>query len=279
MANCSSEEGPWATLISEALAEVFVRLPFEERLRTVPLVCKGWRRASFDPACWRNVDMEPWFKAKSEVDYGWEWECQEEMEYLVRLVVDRSHGQLRQLRTMLCTNDSVEYIAERCPLLTELSIADSFDVVDDAAIKLALSCPRLERLDLSDCYKVTGKALEMFGIHCPSLVSFSRNMLRSHEFTDVVLPMGDEEALVIATRMQKLEHLELKKSFSLTDFGLMHIATRCKKLESLNLACCSGVSPSALEKVTAVCPNLKSFTKPINPRMHVNQKFLWVLFD
>ncbi|KAL2649355.1 hypothetical protein R1flu_017483 [Riccia fluitans] len=270
---------PWASLMSELLADVFVRLPFEERLTTVPLVCKAWRTATHHPACWRNVDMEPWIKAKGEADYGWEFDCKEELEDVVKLAVDRSHGQLRRLRTMFCSNESVQYIAENCPLLIDLSIAESFHVEDTFALQLAQNCRHLERLDLSDCYSLTARSLEMFGRNCCSLISLSRNTLRSHEFSGVDLPNGDHEAMAIGSHMQALKHLELKKLNLLTDLGLIHIATGCRDLETLNIACCSGVSPRALEKVSAMCPNLKAFIKPINPRMTVSQKLMWMLWD
>ncbi|KAL2649358.1 hypothetical protein R1flu_017486 [Riccia fluitans] len=272
-------EGPWASLMNELLADVFVRLPFEERLKTVPLVCKAWKTASHDPHCWRDVDMEPWIKAKSETNYGWEFDCKEELEDVVKVVVDRSQGQLRRLRTMFCSNESVQYIAENCPLLIELSISESFLVEDESALLVAENCRRLESLDLSDCYVLTTRSVEMFGRNCCSLTSFSRNMARSHEFTGMDLPNGDQEAVAIGCHMHGLKHLELQKSNSLTDFGLMQIAKGCKNVESLDIACCSGVSPRAMEKVSATCPNLKSFVKPINPRLNVNHKLMWMLWD
>ncbi|KAL2650394.1 hypothetical protein R1flu_018522 [Riccia fluitans] len=272
-------EGQWASLMSELLSDVFGRLPFEERLTTVPLVCKAWRTASLETACWRNVDMEPWINAKSEMDYGWEFDCKEELEAVVKLVVDRSHGHLRQLRTMYCSNESVRYIAENCPLLTDLSIAESFLVEDESAIVLAEKCRRIENLDLSDCYVLTTRSLEVFGRNCCSLISFSRNMLRSHEFSGLDFPDGDQEAVTISSHMRALKHLELKKSNSLTDMGLMHIAKECRNLESLNIACCTAVSPGALEKVSSMCPKLKEFVKPVNPRVTVSQKLMWMLWD
>ncbi|KAL3685969.1 hypothetical protein R1sor_003991 [Riccia sorocarpa] len=214
-------EGSWASLMNELLADVFVRLPFEERLTTIPLVCKGWKRATHEPACWRNVDMEPWLRAKCERTYDWEFGCSKELEPVVKLVVDRSKGQLRQLRTIFCSSKSVQYIAKNCPLLTNLT----------------------------------------------------------HEFCGLELPDGDQEATAIGSYMQGLKHLELKKTISLTDFGLMHIASGCRDLESLNLACCSNVSPRALEKVSSMCPKLTKFMKPIHPRITVDQKLLWLLFD
>lgn len=43
----------WADMLPEALAAIFSRLLFEELLNVVPQVCKSWRKAALDPACWQ----------------------------------------------------------------------------------------------------------------------------------------------------------------------------------------------------------------------------------
>ncbi|CAM6086615.1 unnamed protein product [Calypogeia fissa] len=150
-----------ANVIGEdLLAEVFSRLPFEERMRTVPLVCKAWRNAACDPTCWRIVDMEGWLERRIQEDMWWEFECELRVEFLIKKIVDRSCGQLRELRTMHCSDGAIEYIADRCPLLTVLSIRNSPLVTDKSTSKLAASCPELQELDVSDCYNISNQALE-----------------------------------------------------------------------------------------------------------------------
>lgn len=274
----------WSNLIPEALAEVFSRLPFEERLRTVPLVCKGWRDASREPACWRFVDVEAWFQKRVEEDYWWDFDCEPTMETLVMKVVDKSCGQLRELRTRHCTDPAIEYIAERCPSLTVLSIPNSLYVTDKSVANLASNCRKLQVLDVSDCYNISNQALEAVGRNCTSLVWLGRNMLqgRIRIRIDVAIPAGadpggDEEAIVVSKHMVNLKHLEMKKT-TLSDRGLAHLARGCGQLESLNLACCTALSPMALDRVSEKCPNIVVFTKPITPRMHVNSNLLRVLF-
>lgn len=41
----------------EALVHVLELLPVDFRLAVVPLVCKEWRDAAFDPACWSHVEV------------------------------------------------------------------------------------------------------------------------------------------------------------------------------------------------------------------------------
>ncbi|KAL3699474.1 hypothetical protein R1sor_017496 [Riccia sorocarpa] len=180
--------------------------------------------------------MEPWLKAKCERTYDWDFDCRQELEPVVKLVVDRSKGQLRQLRMMFCSSESVQYIAYNCPLLTNLSIAESFYLEDESALLLAESCRHLESLNLSDCYLLKPRSFEIFGRNCCTLISFSRNMLRTHEFFGLDLPDGDQDAMAIGSYIQGLKNLELKKTISMTDYGLMHIASGCRDLESLNLA-------------------------------------------
>ncbi|KAL3682331.1 hypothetical protein R1sor_000353 [Riccia sorocarpa] len=81
--------------------------------------------------------MRPCIKDKCEVNYGWEFDFKEEREDAIKRVVDRSQGQFRSLRTMFCSNESLQNIAENCPLLIELSITEKIYVEDESALVLA----------------------------------------------------------------------------------------------------------------------------------------------
>ncbi|CAM6086467.1 unnamed protein product [Calypogeia fissa] len=284
----AERDRPWADLGNDALTEVFSRLSLEEKLRTVPIVCKGWRNATLEPACWRNVDMEEWFEKRVQADYWWEFECEPIVERLVMKAVDLSCGQLEELRTRHCTDPALDYIAERCPSLTVLSIPTSLFVTDGSVANLAPSCPKLKVLDVSDCYNISNQALAAVGQNCKSLAWLSRNMVDR----DLVranldpakrltpgshLPGGDEEAIVVSKHMANLKHLEMMKT-SLSNKGLAHLARGCGQLQTLNLACCTDLSPEALDRVSAKCPNIVEFTKPITPRMHVDSNLLRILF-
>lgn len=153
-------------------------------------------------------------------------------------------------------------------------------VTNKSALNLATSTPRLQQLDVSDCYNISMSALEAFGRNCPSLVWLGRNMMKQNEsFSGQSTTLGgDEEAVVMSRHMGGLKHLEMKKT-SLSDFGLRHLASGCRELENLNLACCTALSPRALDHVRTNCSNLKTFTKPITPRLHINPDFHMVLFE
>ncbi|CAM6083903.1 unnamed protein product [Calypogeia fissa] len=110
----------WAKLVPEILTEVFQRLPFEERLKVVPLVCKSWNEASWNPQCWTVVDMEPWLKRKTSEDawWGFDFENHLKVSHLIKVVTSRSRGQIRYLRTMALAQTAADSIARRYPNMT-----------------------------------------------------------------------------------------------------------------------------------------------------------------
>jgi hypothetical protein len=114
----AATDGPsWANLNPDALAEIFSHIPFEERLRRLPLVCKAWRSASSYPACWRYLDMQDWFNKRAESDYLWEFESEPTVEKVVMKAVDMSQGQLKELRVRHCPDSVVHYITDRSVII------------------------------------------------------------------------------------------------------------------------------------------------------------------
>lgn len=111
----------WADLTYEALVEIFKRLDFEDLYLSVPLVCKAWCRASMDSACWERVNMEDCFRKREETSMWWEPSFEKKMDYMVKLVVDRSRGNLRELSTRHCSNAALCYLATRCVPITPKS--------------------------------------------------------------------------------------------------------------------------------------------------------------
>lgn len=49
------EERKWENLNEDCLANIFGRLDVESLLLDVPLVCKQWYRATFNPLSWQNL--------------------------------------------------------------------------------------------------------------------------------------------------------------------------------------------------------------------------------
>ncbi|KAG6551317.1 hypothetical protein Mapa_007103 [Marchantia paleacea] len=264
----------WSILLDEALAEIFQRLPLPERLQVVPMVCKNWKKVACDPTSWRVIDMVPWIQQKMDAECMWEYDCEPVVDRLVKILVDRSRGLLRELRTMYVSDDAIEYMADRCPLLEVLTMQSSLGVTNKSALKLATMSPKLRHLDVSDCYNISKQALMAFGDNCPSLEWLGRNMVNqnatNHAFESTSSPPGgDEEAITMSKHYPRLKHLEMKKT-CISDRGLRHLAIGCRNLQSLNVACCYVLSPKALDDVSKNCTNLREFTKPITPRMHIS---------
>ncbi|EFJ32493.1 hypothetical protein SELMODRAFT_85659 [Selaginella moellendorffii] len=269
----------WEQLLPDLLAQILARLPFEERFLSAPLVCKRWNRAcKEEPHCWTSVDIEPWFLARVQQDFWWEFECDDQIKWIIHEVVDRSRGMLQDLRTMHCCDSSLEYIAHRCPKLVSLGIRNSLRVTDSSAMTLAYKCPLLASIDISDCYNISSAGLEALGRHCPRLIRLKRNMLRNSDRIErnKLLARGDDdEALVLSRSLRGIKHLEMKRG-ELSDEGLLHIARGCSRLEYLDVSLCAKLSAKGLDAAAGMLEkSLKIFIRP----KQTLPDLLWVFFQ
>ncbi|CAM6083782.1 unnamed protein product [Calypogeia fissa] len=93
----------WADLESDVLTEIFRRLPFEDRLRVVPLVCKSWNESSYNPLCWTVVEMNSWLHKKTEEnaleDSIWLYDNKSHSKLKFLIKVKRRGQLIRQLQT------------------------------------------------------------------------------------------------------------------------------------------------------------------------------------
>lgn len=167
----------------------------------------------------------------------------------------------------------------------------SQSVTDETMGLLASNCTKLESVDLSECRSVSADALAMLGEHCKGLTVLKRNMrdidgncrLRSvgipQRFLQLV-PMGDQEATVIAKTMPQLKHLEMRNS-TIHDQCLVILAGSCDKLEFLDLSGCRYLTGRALDEAQQNLPGSIHFKKPTLPeRNHQVERYgHWQLFD
>lgn len=76
------------------------------------------------------------------------------------------------------TDEGVQYLAEHCPLLEDLSLASSTKVTDESIEDLAMKCLHMKKLNISRCFRLTNAAFEqiatkfenlqelvMYGVH------------------------------------------------------------------------------------------------------------------
>lgn len=179
----------------------------------------------------------------------------------------------------------------RCPNLRILHIQMSQSVTDETMTVLASSCTKLESVDLSECRSVSAETLATLGDHCKGLTVLKRNMreidgncrLRSvgipQRFLQLV-PMGDQEANMIAKSMPQLKHLEMQNS-TIHDQCLVILAGSCQMLEFLDLRGCSYLTGRGLDEAQQKLPSAIHFKKPTLPERNpqVERYGHWQLFD
>lgn len=266
-------ERSWADLTYEALVEIMKRVGFEELYVAVPLVCKAWKAAALDPACWERVHIEPCFRARCESAAWWQPPFEAKVDYMLKLAVDRSMGSLLELSTRHCSNSALAYLGSRCSSVRLISVASSPGITDPSICQIAKACRHLEHLDVSECQYVTSESLEQIGLNCKSLTVLKRNRFigdydparksrlpLEYPRTSSTPANADAEVLVFSKLMPNLKHLELRHS-KLSDQGLVALVDGCSNLEYLDLTGCSNLTRRALDEATARLPNLKELRK------------------
>eukprot|EP01018_Ginkgo_biloba_P030166 Gb_15191 [translate_table: standard] len=237
--NSVEESRCWAEMLPEALVVVFRKLSLQDMFMTVPLVCSSWHKASLDPLCWERIDLRDWAS-----DFA---NSPEDVERMVKLIVDRSCGRLREFS--LCdygTDTMLHYIAERCNFLKCLRFSHSNHITDSAFCKVAYKFPELEELDISGCDNLSKVALQEIGQCCKVLKWLERSGSDCC-FTLVANVQNNEEALTIARSMPHLKHLEMTDT-QISNEGLLALLEGCSDLEYLDVRRCRNLT---IEKTTA----------------------------
>lgn len=227
----NDEGGRWEGLNPEVLALIFVRLPAEERVRTVGLVCRSWLEAVAGPFCWTEIDIEQWGRRCNRLDF---------IDLAVKKLVRRSKFTFRRLSAYKLGDSAFSYLANCARSLKVLQIPMS-EVTDKMIQKHAESLSNISVLDISNCLKITSKGLESFGNQCKSLTHLKRNMpppeweRPAPGFSSS--RVDDTEAMIIANTMTGLHQLELCYG-RFGDSGLRALLTKCEKLAHLDILGC-----------------------------------------
>lgn len=222
------ERGRWEDLNPEILALILVRIPADEMVRNVPLVCKPWMEAVAGPYCWTDINVAEWCRRRND---------SRAVDLAVSKLVRWSKCTFQRLSAYRLGNPGFVFVANRGKCLTVLQMPVS-DISDDMVLKHITSLPNLKVLDISDCSKITVKGLEAFGNQCKSLVCLKRNMSTQRICANLTAkiphPIDDSEAKIIAKTMSKLQQLELCYG-RFGDAGLSEILTNCKSLTHLDI--------------------------------------------
>ncbi|CAH2077443.1 unnamed protein product [Thlaspi arvense] len=272
-----SRRGPdWSELIRECLIDIFSRLSTEQKWLGPMLVCKNWKNVCRDPSLNSVFDVEAWFLSATDSSICWSPEFEENIDSSLRSVVDLSQGGLKEIRVRHCTNQSISYVAERCPNLEVLWVKYSPNVTIESMRQIALNCPKLKELDVSCSCEISCECIEMLGKNCKNLEILKRNMMDPAEvvttrFRSRFVPntylqatfftLGNFDARAIGRHLSQLKHLELRFS-TMTDIGLLHLCG-CSKLEYLDLSGCRNLTSDGVTNHISSLKNLKEIKKPV----------------
>lgn len=228
----------------EILALIFVRIPADMMVRSVPLVCKPWREAVAGSYCWTDIDVEDWCRRRKDNN-------SHSVDSVVRKLVRRSKSTFKRLSTYGLGYSGFSFVANcgRCLKVLEIPMSEITDLM---VLKHAESLENLTELDISYCLRITSNGIETFGKQCKSLVHLKRNM-PPPDWGSV--KTDDSEAVGIADTMSGLRGLELGYG-RFGDSGLNAILCNCKELNQLDIRGCLRVEliGDLEEKCERLCP-------------------------
>ncbi|KAK1352093.1 F-box protein FBW2 [Heracleum sosnowskyi] len=247
-----NEYGKWEGIPEELLALAVIRIPADEMMRVVPLVCKSWWAVVAGPLCWENIDLRQWSCRKTNSD---------QVDVAVRKLVRHSRSSFHHLSAFKLGNSGFAFAANRARCLKVLNMSES-NVTDQMVIRHAESLANLTDLDISYCIKISWKGLEAFGKQCKFLVNLKRNMPPPNlgiSIQEANLKIDESEAMVIANTMSKLQHLEIWFG-CFSNLGLNYVLTKCKALEYLDIRGCWSVGWE--EDLETKCEKIAGFKSP-----------------
>ncbi|KAG2249695.1 hypothetical protein Bca52824_089323 [Brassica carinata] len=262
----------WTELPPECLLGIFSRLTMGQRRNGPMLVCKTWTNLCQDPSLNTILDLEAEFLSSPNCIYWWSPEFEEKVNSTIQSVVDQSEGGLKEIRVRHCTNQSLSYVAERCPNLEVLGVTYSPKVTVESMRKIASSCTKLTELDISCSYLISGECIEIVGTNCKNIHTLKRNLMQTSEILRLFMhctyvhglcfeTSGNIDVFAIRNYMSQLKHLELRFS-TVTDKALPFLCKGCPNLEYLDLVGCRYLTSDGVTNGISSLKNLKEIKKP-----------------
>lgn len=152
-------------------------------------------------------------------------------------------GQLRaiDLQGAECVNDTILHLlADKFPLLEELSVAASPAVTGEGVSYVAHRCEGIRKLSFYGCEGIEGGAFQL------------GEGITRHQLTDLCLALSEniqgEAFCNIAQHFPFLQRLNITDCEWVTDTALINIAQSCPAITDLSLAGCGdGVTDPVLE--------------------------------
>lgn len=167
-----------------------------------------------------------------------------------------------------CVVDEVLHNLAGCRSLTSLYLAqcglgESRDVY--ACQIIATVCPRLETLDLSRNDRLGTSSINSIANGCKSLKTFSLSGVRlqsAQGFRSLVdgcnelqtlnligCSLDDRDLKAIANGSTKLENLDIKVAFNVTDGGIDALITGCRALSKIDISFCGNVTQKKIDEL------------------------------
>ncbi|CAA7048730.1 unnamed protein product [Microthlaspi erraticum] len=162
-----NSEVEWDNLTPDLLLNVFARLTLDEMMEGPLQVCKPWIEAG------KTTNVFDFGGCTVQIPAGggeFDWDAMEDkMDKLLKAYVDRSHGGLKIIKTKLCTDASISYVAQKCPDLEVLWLTSCPCVTDASMTKIATGCTKLKELRILSSFQITESALKMVKDNCPNV--------------------------------------------------------------------------------------------------------------
>ncbi|CAE6075092.1 unnamed protein product [Arabidopsis arenosa] len=262
----------WTKLNLDCLFDIFSRLSIQERCVAPMLVCKTWMNVCKDPFLNSVFDLEVWFLSSIETSNRWTPKFSEKVDSILMSVAEWSEGGLKEIRVRHCTDQSLLYVADRCPNLEVLWVKHCPKVTDESMRKIALKCPKIMELDISSSYEISRECMEVLGKNCKNLQIVKKNYVYPTEVSRFesyenymenlsIFTLGNIDAYVISRYMQHVKHLELRFS-TMTDKGFASICKHCVNLEYLDLSGSRNLTMDGVINGISSLKNLKEIKKP-----------------
>lgn len=99
----NNEKAMWEGLNPEILALIFTRIPAEQRIEVLSLVCKSWSQCLCGPYCWADIDIEQWCRKTNRTVF--------KIDSAVCKLVRRTKGTVRRLSAFKLGDRGFAFIA------------------------------------------------------------------------------------------------------------------------------------------------------------------------
>ncbi|KAK1404198.1 F-box domain-containing protein [Heracleum sosnowskyi] len=224
------EERKWENLNEDCLVNIFGRLDVESLLLDVPLVCKQWYRATFNPLSWQNlvfpVDIYPSRLVDSFNSRAGDLTF--DISKLIKFVVGRSQGCATTVVLPDCiSREDLIFVSDKCPFLKVLAVSSDqfvFETYEEIIVKIGLT------------------------LNCKNFVELS--MTKTYIDQDV--------ATAIVSNLSTIKRLDVLDESNLEKVNLELILRGCKELELLYARDCVGFDEDD-EEILRIASGIKYF--------------------